>query len=125
MARVTSPDGAFDAVLVLESYSGAVGGMDWIVYIVRNGKAAPTGPGKAFFEASEMEGGKLIWKYPHLLEIQYDRAEIEKFRNVWGLDQIEDVGSTGEREYFVEIRLAPSSADFSILTPSGGFRHSR
>jgi hypothetical protein len=125
LSRVTSPDGAFDAVLVTEGYGGAVGGVDWFAYIVRKGQPAPSGPAKAFFDASELEGGKLIWKNRHLIEIHYDRAEIERFRNVWGLHEIEDVGSAGEREYFVEIRLAPSSPDFSILTPEGNFRHSQ
>jgi hypothetical protein len=125
LSRVTSPDGAFDAVLITEGYGGAVGGVDWFAYIVRKGQPAPIGPAKAFFDASDLEGGKLTWRYPHLVEIHFDRAHIESFRNVWGLHEIEDVGSAGEREYFVEIRLAPSSVDFSALTRDGGFQHGK
>jgi len=71
-----------------------------------------------------MDKEKLVWKQEHSLEIQYDVAHIDNFRNLWCIDELEDVGSAGERDYCVEIRLAPS-AEFSILTPEGGFRHPR
>jgi hypothetical protein len=69
-----------------------------------------------------MTGGKLVWKRDHLLEIQYDIAYIHQFRNLWGLHEVEDAGSTGERDFEVEIRLMPAS-DSSALRPDGSFRH--
>jgi hypothetical protein len=37
--------------------------------------------------------------------------------------EIENVGSMGERNFEVEIRLEPLAADFSMLTPDGAYRH--
>jgi hypothetical protein len=51
-----------------------------------------------------------------------DVAHIEEFRNLWALHEIRAVESVGEREYLVEIRLVPSSEDFSLLTPDGRFK---
>jgi hypothetical protein len=121
--RVTSPDGRFDAVLVNESYGGALGGIDWYLYVVRKGRAAPVDPDKALFWADSLRGEKVAWREAHLIELQYDRAEILKLRNLWALDMIERVGSAGEGDYHVEIRLAPTSPDFSLLQPNGEFSH--
>jgi hypothetical protein len=55
--------------------------------------------------------------------VYYDVAHIETFRNLWGLHEVENVGSIGERDFGVEIRLEPLD-DFSILSPDGSFRHS-
>jgi hypothetical protein len=120
--RVTSPSGKLDAVIVRDSYGGAAGGFEWYVYIMLKGKAAPTDGAHAFFQASRLSGEKLVWNEARLLEVHYDIAEIESFRNLWGLHEVQDVGPTGEQDYDVEIRLVPSSPDFSILTPAGGFR---
>jgi hypothetical protein len=46
---------------------------------------------------------------------------IHHFRNEWGLHEVEKVGSTGEGDYVVEIRLVPASAT-SLLTPTGDLR---
>ena len=32
------------------------------------------------------------------------------------------MGSTGERDFEVEIRLEPLAGDFSVLTPNGAYR---
>jgi len=48
----------------------------------------------------------------HLLDFEYDQANIESFRNLWGRDEIQDVGPEGERDYFIELRLAPPSGNF-------------
>jgi len=73
-------------------------------------------------QADPFNGGQLVWEQDHLLEVHYDVARIEQVRNVWGLWEIENVGSHGERNYDVEMRLVPSN-DFSILTPEGSFQH--
>jgi hypothetical protein len=100
LTRVTSPDGAFDAVLVCEGYGGGAGGIDWFVYILRKGES-PTGPERAVFDASRMKGGKLIWRNPRPLEIHYDWAKVEQFQSV------SSPGQTPNSES-VQIRLVPS-----------------
>lgn len=121
--RVTSPDGQFDAVMVYETYGGAIGGTDWFLYIVRKGRPAPTDHEKALFWADSLRGEKISWNQPHLLEFQYDRAQIVKFRNLWGLYEIEDVGAYGQRDFDIELRLAPTSPDYSLLRANGEFAH--
>jgi hypothetical protein len=121
--RVTSPNGRFDAVLITDLYGPAAGGgVDSNVYIVTKGAPVDAKAGTEVFSADPMTGGDLVWRRDHLLEIHYDIANIHKFRNVWGLYEIENVGSTGERDYEVEIRLVPAS-DSSALKPDGSFRH--
>lgn len=123
LMRVTSPNGQLDAVLVTYIYGGAVGGgVDSNVYIVPKGGPIHIKAGREVFSADPMTGGQLVWKREHLLEIHYDIANIHSFRNVWGLYEVEDVGSTGEHDFEVEIRLMPAS-DSSALTPDGSFRH--
>jgi hypothetical protein len=78
---------------------------------------------RKILQADPFTGAKLVWKQDHLLQIQYDVAHIEQFRNLWGLWEIENVGSTGERNFDVEIRLEPLAGDFSLLTPNGSYRH--
>ena len=122
--RVTSPDGQFDAVLTLFMYGGGPGGIDWNVSIVRRGVVVRSGL-HPVFSSSKMGDGKLLWKQPRLLEIQYDVADIDQFRNVWCSAEVEDVGGYGQRDYCVEVRLAPTAPDFSALTPQGAFRQLR
>jgi len=121
--RVTSPDDRFDAVLVRDSYGGALGGIEWYAYIVRKGRSAPSDSDKAVFWAESLRGENILWKRPHLVELQYDHALIVKLRNLWALDMIEGVGSAGEGDYYVEVRLDPTSPDFSLLQPNGEFGH--
>jgi hypothetical protein len=123
-ARGISPDGQFDAVMVLADYDGGIGGIDWRLYVVRRGKAV-TAEFNPIFSANKLDHEKLVWKQAHLLEIQYDIAAIERFRNVWCSAEIENAGSYGERDYCIEIRLAPIATDFSVVTPEGGFRQSQ
>jgi hypothetical protein len=123
LSRVTSPNGQLDAVLTQDLYGGAVGGVDSEVFIVRKGAPVKPDAKYAILQADPFTKGKLVWKQDHLLQIYYDVAHIQRFRNVWGLHEVEDVGSTGERDFDVEIRLEPS-AEFSILAPDGSFRHS-
>lgn len=122
-SRVTSLNGQLDAVFLQDFYGGAVGGgVDSKVYIVRKGAPVKLGTAYAILQADPFTKAKLVWKQDHLLQIYYDVAHIEQFRNVWGLHEVENVGSTGERDFEVEIRLEPSG-DFSVLTPDGSYRH--
>lgn len=120
--RVTSPDNRFDAVLVREDGGGAPGGWEWYVYIVSKGSPVAAKTSHPIFNAGTLTGGALSWKQEHLLEIHYNIASINQFRNLWGLSEIQDVGATGERDYLIEIRLVPASQDFSLLTPGGLFK---
>ena len=121
--RVRSPDGQLDAVIVSDYWGEAIGGIEWYLYVVRKGHAIPTGPDQAIFWGESMRGEKIRWKQPHLIELQYDRALIMKFRNLWGLHEIETVGTYGEGDYDVEVRLSPTSPDFSLLQSNGEFQH--
>jgi hypothetical protein len=122
-ARVTSPSGQLDAVLVSDPYGPAAGGgVNWNVYITTKGTPIHMKTAHEFFQADPLTGGQLVWKGNHLLEVHYDIADIHEFRNLWSLDEIKDAGSNGDHEYFVEIRLVPISPDFSLLTPYGSFR---
>jgi hypothetical protein len=123
LSRVTSPNGQLDAVLTQDAYGGAIGGgVESNVYIVRKGTPIKTDTAHTILQADPFTHGKLVWKQEHLLEIYYDVAHIEQFRNLWGLHEVEDVGSRGEHNFEVEIRLEPLADDFSMLTPSGSFR---
>jgi len=119
--RVTSPNGELDAVLVREDGGGAAGGWEWYVYIVAKGNPVVRPRSHSIFNAGTLTDEKIIWTSQHLLEIHYDIAEINQFTNIWGSSEIQN-GREGRNEYFVEIRLAPSPRDFSLLTPNGEFR---
>jgi hypothetical protein len=123
LSRVTSPNEQLDAVLTQDLYGGAVGGgVDSEVYIVRKGAPVKLGTAYAILKADPFTQAKLVWKQEHLLQIYYDVANIQRFRNLWDLHEVENAGSTGERDFGVEIRLEPLS-DSSILA-DGSFRHS-
>lgn len=121
LARVTSPNGELDAVLMRYMYGGAIGGVDSNVYIVRKGAPVIPKRGGEILTADPMSGGALTWKRDHLLQVQYDIAYIRAFRNLWGLHEIENVGPTGQRDFEVEIQLLPKS-DASALRYDGSFR---
>lgn len=120
VSRVTSPDGQFDAVTTREYIGGVLGGAYWDVFIVPKGALPPSDGSKhVILDASYLKDEHLIWKQSHLLEIGYDMADIEQFRNVWSSEELQP---NTQHPYLVEICLAPSSADFSFLTPKGGFK---
>lgn len=119
--RVTSPNGQFDAVLMVHVYGPpAGGGVDSNVYIIRKGAPVNTKEGREVFSADPMTGEQLVWKRDHVLEIHYDIAQIHRFRNLWGLYEVRNVGSA-KYDYEIEIRLMPAS-DSSVLMPDGSFR---
>jgi hypothetical protein len=123
LSRVTSPDDQFDAVLISDSYGGSLGGIEWYLYVVRKGQPVPKDTEKAVLWAESLRGESIAWKKPHLVEVRYDRASIVRFRNLWALNSIEDVGAYGQHDYYVELRLAPTSQDFSLLDVDGHFAH--
>ncbi|HXL23885.1 MAG TPA: hypothetical protein VOA78_15585 [Candidatus Dormibacteraeota bacterium] len=100
-ARVNSPDGKLDAVLVEDISGGALGGVFWSVYVVRKGRTIRTDATTRLFFADELTKGAIVWSKPHLIEIHYDKASIMEFRNISTI-------SENGLEY-VELRLVPSS----------------
>jgi hypothetical protein len=121
-SRVTSPNGQLDAVMIRDDGGGAAGGWEWYVYIVPKGSRVDESKAHAIFNAGTLTGGKLVWGQEHRLEIRYDIAYINQFRNLWGSYEIDRAGNAGGNEYLVEIRLTPSSQDFSLLTANGKFK---
>jgi hypothetical protein len=121
VARVTSPDGRFDAVMTREPIGGVLGGVYWNVFIVPKDAPAPKDDDNTILHAAVLRGEKLIWKQNHLLEIHYDIANIEQFRNLWGSNEVQGHGWR-KGDYLAEVRLVPSSPDFSFITPDGGFK---
>jgi hypothetical protein len=111
--RVTSPDGKLDAVLVVDTGGGALGGVFWYVYVVPKGEAVPKDKTGQLLLADELTKGTIVWNKAHLIEIHYDKASIMHFRNV-------STTSENGLEY-VELRLVPSS-EYSLMTPEGGRR---
>jgi hypothetical protein len=120
-ARVTCPDGRFDAVMTREPIGGVLGGVYWNVFIVPKDAPAPKDDNNAILHAAVLRGEKLIWKENHLLEIHYDIAHIEQFRNLWGSNEVQGHGWR-KGDYLAEVRLVPSSPDFSFVTPDGDFK---
>jgi hypothetical protein len=106
-----------------EVYGGAIGGgIEWCLILSRKVEKYPSTIRSPLFRASKLTGETIVWKREHLLEIRYASALIEQFRNVWALSEDQHSWSPPEHEYYVEIRLPPSSPDFSALTPTGEWR---
>jgi hypothetical protein len=106
--RVVGPDGHADAVAVVTEI-GLFRSRAWYeVYIVKHGDPFAQVP--PVFSGQEMEHPALVWADPRLLEVRYDRARIEDFRNSWKLP-----GS----DSLIQIGLVPSSRSFSYLNQSG------
>ena len=110
IARVTSPDGAVDAVTD-EIECGAPCSSIYEVSIVP--RAAPQRENAQIFTGEGMLNAKVSWVQPHLLNISYDKAFVDSYRSVtYPLGPQPSNGHV----YAVEIRLSPSSPDFSYLT---------
>jgi hypothetical protein len=120
--RVTSPNGQLDAILLREDGGGAAGGWEWYVYIVSKGSYVIPKNDSPIFNAGTLTNGRILWTQEHLVEINYDIAQINQFRNLWGLNEIQNVGAAGEHNYLVEIRLNSTSQSFSLLTADGKFK---
>jgi len=104
--RVTSPDGRQDAVLTEEHAKIVFGRSLSQVHLVRHGTRAEDG--SLVFSADSLANPQLVWTDPHLLEIRYGRARVHYFTN-----DMSD--SPVGKDWPVEIRLVPLSADFSWL----------
>ena len=100
--RLDSPDGKVDAVLI-ERDAGAMTVARDLVYIVPdNQKPAKKDP--PVFQAKRVFGLKVEWQNNYELLIEYDKAEIEHFRN-YLYPFPEDLN------YRIDIRERPIEAD--------------
>jgi hypothetical protein len=99
--RVTSPDGALDAVLEVTRSLPTVSDTHH-VYVVKKGESRLRG---SVFHATHVMNIDIRWREVGVLEIVYDKAAIERFRNNEFLRGILPSG----KAYYVEIRLVPTS----------------
>jgi hypothetical protein len=112
IARTTSPDGAVDAVLLING-CGAMCADNYLVTVVPKGANAPADIENYLFSADEMAEGQIRWRQSHLLEISHNKRLIYRFRNL--SYPFAKPGNMGSWKYQVEVRLAPASPDFSYL----------
>ena len=106
IARVKSPDGIVDAILI-ENNGGATTSYGYSVFIVPSGmkfdKESPMFKSeRELFTADHPKGLQLEWSKPKFLEIKYDKARIFGFRNSWHSQEVQNY------QYTVELRLVPS-----------------
>ena len=106
----------------MRAYGGGAGGFEWRVFYCAERSPDTETNLRVLFQAGNLSEEKLVWTRGNLLEIQYDVANIESFRNLWGLYEVQNVGPMGEGDFEVEVRLAPIATDYSVLSPSGAFR---
>ncbi len=106
LKRVTSPDGAVDAILArVETASLSADG--FAVYLAAAGKEIDLQSlafDRKVFYANRIDDLELMWREPKFLEIRYSRGDIFDFCNNWWL----------RSDYIVEIRIVPKSESFSL-----------
>ncbi len=106
LKRITSPDGAVDAILArVEADSLSADG--FAVYLGAAGKELDLQSlefDRKVFYASRIDDLELVWREPKFLEIRYSRGDIFNFHNNWWLHS----------DYTVEIRIIPKSESFSL-----------
>ena len=117
VGRAVSPDGVVEAVLV-ETDCGVPCSVGCAVRIVPKGMKASTGLPEPVFLAQYIVNPRIRWLEPHLLEVAFDKALINSFRNIEY--PLAHSGEKGSFRYMVEIRLAPSSPRFSYLDDRTG-----
>ena len=69
-----------------------------------------------------LTGAELTWSYAHLLDIHYTTADINQITNLWASSELRKPGGEVGNNYLIEIRLAPTSSDYSLLNPDGTFK---
>ncbi|HEX7050963.1 MAG TPA: hypothetical protein VF188_12215 [Longimicrobiales bacterium] len=108
VARVRSPDGVVDAVLI-RSDAGATTSYVYRVFLAPQGEEVPPGDvDQRLFTGDQVEGLDLHWRSPHFLEIRYRQARIDHFAN---FGQVK-VGQNGR--YVAEIRLIALAESWSL-----------
>jgi len=77
-ARVTSPDGQFDAVMTRESIGGVLGGVYWNLFIVPRGTAVPTDDRNTLLDAAVLRGEKQGFGSSHGARIRQKIGSTER-----------------------------------------------
>lgn len=113
IARITSPDGAVDAVTEQIDYCGAPCSTMYEVSIVPKGAPASNSTERQVFVGEDVSKGKVGWDESHLLAISYDGALIDMFHNV--AYPLAQRGRIDRDLYMVEVHLSPTSPKFSYL----------
>ena len=112
-ARIKSPGSLVEAVLFTGD-AGATTATTTYLYIVPvGGRVDPkkSTENEACFVADHVKNLHVDWKSALLLDVYYDEARIHHFQNNWHHRAVQ------EFHYVVEIRLAPTSSEFSL--PAG------
>jgi hypothetical protein len=94
--RSRSPDGLLDAVVVQSQPGFSIEPDSYRIYLARSGSDTLDNP---VLVATDLEGLKMQWAAPHLLELSYSSACIASFRNHWANMAFRN------GDYYVEVRL--------------------
>jgi len=108
--RIRSPDFKVDAVLITGD-AGAVTSEETYVFILPAEKTINMDSldrSGAVFMGDHLKGFDVRWRENNLLIIRYDEARIDGFKNHF------DVFGNDRYTYPVEIRLEPTTSDFSL-----------
>lgn len=104
--RVKSPDEKVEAVLV-STVGHVIGNNSHLLYIVPAGRKydrSDAAFGRSYLSARCFENLKLVWREAQTLEVQYQEALIDEFRNCANLTD------NPEQPHVIELRLAPQGA---------------
>ena len=104
-ARVSSPQGIVDAILVTKD-AGTTVAQPVEVHIVPKGSRAL--PSTMVMRGDHFENVSLVWKEERFLQVRYETGRVFSFRNFWQSSEIANFS------YVVEIRLFPARDSFSI-----------
>ncbi|HEX8266081.1 MAG TPA: hypothetical protein VF596_11790 [Pyrinomonadaceae bacterium] len=109
LQRLTSPDRRVDAIPaeIVEDPSNPNSSNGYAIYLVPAREKLDLlsqYPDQKVFYAKWIDNLELDWKEPKFLEVKYSKGDIFEFQNNWTL----------EKEYFVEIRLIPQNASYSL-----------
>ena len=92
-----SPDRKAEAIVVERNVSAFTDTI-YLVYIVKNGS---TGRGTPVLSGENFENLKVVWNKQRVLDVEYSKAVISSFRNLWR--------DPSNSEYIIEIRLRPTT----------------
>jgi hypothetical protein len=108
--RVQSSDGQFDAV-ILTGDAGATTRATTVVRVVKAGvKIGGEKPAEyeIVFWATDVKNLVVVWKQPKLVDICFDEASIDLFKNHNEIQRSPNIWDV------IEVRLRPASPDFSL-----------
>jgi hypothetical protein len=109
VARITSPDGMYDAVLVTDN--SEQDGM--LMYITTVGDSITTRR-KMQLEADRVRDISMKWLQSNLLEVRYKAMRINHFRNVY-------YHTSDETVIYHVIEIALVKADQDVIKPPGAY----